>query len=98
MQWDVAPDGSPDFAMAGGPNRPAGAPSMMFFSVPEPKTAKNRNHLDLHTCDLDGELARILALGATVVHEKHEYDTHWYTLVDPEGNEFCLVDDPNSPT
>ena len=98
MDWDVAPGGSDEFAMIGGPKRPADAPSMMFFRVDEPKVAKNRNHMDLHTCNLDSELRRVLDLGATIVHEKFEYDTHWYTLADPEGNEFCLVHDADSPT
>ena len=97
MRWDVGPGSTADFAMAGGPSRQVGAPSMLFLRVPEPKVAKNRNHVDLHTSDLEGELARITALGATIVHDKHEYDTHWYTLADPEGNEFCLVADENAP-
>jgi predicted enzyme related to lactoylglutathione lyase len=97
MRWDVAPGATTDVAMVGGPNRPTGAPSMLFFGVPEPKVAKNRNHVDLHTADLEGELRRIIALGASVIHDKHEYDTDWYTLADPEGNEFCLVADPTAP-
>ncbi|MEO6125968.1 MAG: VOC family protein, partial [Ilumatobacteraceae bacterium] len=49
LDWDVAPDGTAEFALAGGPKRPTDAPSMMFFQVPEPKVAKNRNHVDVHT-------------------------------------------------
>ena len=60
--------------------------SLVFFlqEVPEPKTVKNRMHVDVqlqHQAHLD-ELVR---LGATVMSE-HE---GWRVLADPEGNEFC---------
>ena len=67
-----------------------GAPSMMFIAVPEPKTAKNRVHLDLGTEDRAAEVERLLALGATHIHDKDEYGMRWTTLADPEGNEFCV--------
>ena len=54
-------------------------------TVPEVKTVKNRVHLDLRV-DLDA----VLALGATVVREPDE-EISWHVLVDPEGNEFCLL-------
>lgn len=62
-------------------------PPIMFHGVPEPKTVKNRVHLDLITADFDTELARLRKLGATEV-AKFE---HWTTLADPEGNEFDLI-------
>jgi Glyoxalase-like domain len=49
--------------------------------VPEPKTVKNRMHLDVHT----GPVDELLALGATVV----EQFPHWTVMADPEGGEFC---------
>ena len=67
-------------------------PIMMFIKVPEGKTAKNRVHLDMHTDDRPAEVARLVALGATEVHDKDEYGTVWTTLQDPEGNEFCVTD------
>ncbi len=98
LEWDVAPDAGEHFAVIGGPRRPPDAPNLLFLQVPEGKVAKNRNHVDLHTEALDTELQRLLELGATVIHEKNEFDTHWYTLSDPEGNEFCLVEDaPSTP-
>jgi catechol 2,3-dioxygenase-like lactoylglutathione lyase family enzyme len=48
--------------------------------VPEPKTAKNRVHLDVV-----GDVAEIVARGATVLAEQ----PRWTVLADPEGNEFC---------
>lgn len=64
---------------------------MMFIAVPEGKTVKNRMHLDLQADDRAAEVARLVELGATVVHDKDEWDTRWTTLTDPEGNEFCVA-------
>ncbi|WP_089253836.1 VOC family protein [Asanoa hainanensis] len=60
--------------------------SLVFFlqEVPEPKTGKNRMHVDVRLRD-EAHLAHLLRLGATVVSE-HE---GWQVLADPEGNEFC---------
>jgi hypothetical protein len=49
-------------------------------TVPEPKTAKNRVHLDVV-----GDVAEIVAHGAIVLAEQ----PRWTVLADPEGNEFC---------
>ena len=65
---------------------PEDAPSLWFQLVPEPKTVKNRVHLDLVAAE--GELERLLSLGASVVERLPE----WLVLADPEGNEFCLFD------
>ena len=64
--------------------------------VPEPKTAKNRLHLDLLVDDVEGELARLESLGASrlTAAARHEYGQTWFVLADPEGNEFCLARDP----
>ncbi|MFD6446756.1 VOC family protein [Promicromonospora sp. NPDC060204] len=65
---------------------PAGAPRLFFNAVPEPKTVKNRVHLDVRAPDRDGEVARLVAAGASEVG-RHE---DWVVLADPEGNEFCV--------
>jgi hypothetical protein len=52
--------------------------------VPEPKTVKNRVHLDLHTASVE----ELVALGATVDPVQHAED-HWTLMLDPEGNELC---------
>jgi predicted enzyme related to lactoylglutathione lyase len=62
----------------------------MFIQVPEGKTVKNRVHLDFDSDDVTGEVARVIALGATHIHDKDEFDMRWTTLADPEGNEFCI--------
>jgi predicted enzyme related to lactoylglutathione lyase len=62
----------------------------MFIQVPEAKTVKNRTHLDLDSDDIASEVARVISLGATHIHDKDEFGMQWTTLADPEGNEFCI--------
>ncbi|MFI8237825.1 VOC family protein [Streptomyces sp. NPDC085866] len=69
------------------------AAGLLFVTVPEPKTVKNRVHLDLQPQDRtrDEEVERLLALGATLVDDHRKPDgTGWALLADPEGNEFCV--------
>lgn len=76
------PDTDPTVAVDGP------GPTLFFQEVPEPKAAKNRLHLDLSAPDRRAETERLVALGASVFKE---YDGHT-TLLDPEGNEFCVLD------
>ncbi|MEV8095303.1 VOC family protein [Kitasatospora sp. NPDC085879] len=67
--------------------------ALLFVTVPEPKSVKNRVHLDLQPQDRtrDEEVERLLALGAAPVADHRRPDgTGWVTLADPEGNEFCV--------
>lgn len=67
--------------------------ALLFVTVPEAKTVKNRVHLDLQPQDRtrDEEVERLLALGATLVGDHRRPDgTGWVTLADLEGNEFCV--------
>ncbi len=68
-----------------------GTPGMTFMAVPEPKTTKNRVHLDLKVDDLSSEAERALALGATKQAEFDEGGFRWITFQDPAGNEFDLA-------
>ena len=66
---------------------------MLFVQVPEPKTVKNRMHLDLGPADhtRDVEVARLSALGASVVADHRTAEgLGWVVMTDPEGNEFCI--------
>jgi predicted enzyme related to lactoylglutathione lyase len=69
-------------------------PKLLLQQVPEPKSAKNRMHLDIDAADIEAEAARLEALGATrVEHDQiHEHGTSWILMADPEGNEFCVCD------
>ncbi|XVU23946.1 VOC family protein [Actinoplanes sp. CA-054009] len=67
---------------------------LLFIEVPDAKRVKNRIHLDLRPTEgtRDAELARLTALGATVVADRRHPDgTGWVVLADPEGNEFCIL-------
>jgi hypothetical protein len=71
-------------------------PTLVFVPVADPTPGKLRLHLDLNATDReqDGELDRLLALGATPVDvgQGPLSDTMtWHVLADPEGNEFCLL-------
>jgi hypothetical protein len=65
-------------------------PYLLFNKVPEPKTVKNRVHLDLHTDDMDAEVERLVGLGATKLFFVDEHMQQWWVMADPEGNEFCV--------
>ncbi|MGW9522290.1 VOC family protein [Streptomyces diastaticus] len=66
---------------------------LLFVTVPETKTLKNRVHLDLQPEDRtrDEEVARLLGLGARLVDDRRRPDGRGFAvLADPEGNEFCV--------
>ena len=87
---DVDEDSTPDRAFVEAPGW--GGPNMWFVQVPEPKTAKNRIHLDIHVAaeERDMQIARLIALGATKLWDGQQGPQTWVTLADPEGNEFCI--------
>jgi predicted enzyme related to lactoylglutathione lyase len=71
----------------------AGAPRIAFQRVPESKTGKNRLHFDLAVPDLTAAIEQAISLGATATPNGDfaEYEVRWTVMRDPEGNEFCLV-------
>ncbi|MDH6119562.1 putative enzyme related to lactoylglutathione lyase [Kitasatospora sp. GAS204A] len=92
--WPMGEDdhpGDPEAVVL--PPADSGASRLLFIAVPEGKTVKNRGHLDLQPQDRsrDEEVERLIGLGATL-HEDHRRPdgTGWVTLLDPEGNEFCV--------
>ena len=72
---------------------PAAVP-LVFVPVPEPKTGKNRVHLDLASNSLPHQaslVARLRDLGASPV-DIGQGEVPWVILADPEGNEFCVLE------
>lgn len=69
-------------------------PKLLLQQVPEPKTTKNRMHVDIDAVDIEAEAARLEALGALRVQPEqlHEHGTSWILMTDPVGNEFCVCD------
>jgi hypothetical protein len=82
---------------------PDGIGSRIFFQkVPEPKSAKNRVHLDVNAGGgravtaaerrkrVDAEVERLVGIGATRLRDKERLGEYWVVMQDPEGNEFCI--------
>jgi predicted enzyme related to lactoylglutathione lyase len=68
---------------------------MDFQRVPEPKTVKNRVHLDLRPpSSMAEEVERVKSLGATEFRFVEEGGSFWTVMLDPEGNEFCVLRGP----
>jgi predicted enzyme related to lactoylglutathione lyase len=93
LGWNVYYDDDPEILVA--PEFPPrrGGPTMLFIPVSEPRTVKNRMHIDIQPEDLtrDEEVERLVALGATLVEDHRRDDgMGWVWLADPERNDFCV--------
>lgn len=87
LGWVVVEDDPGEFEIRPAPDR---MPGLLFALVAEPKTTKNRLHIDLRPDDRDAEVDRLIGLGATPV-DVGQGDESWVVLADPEGNEFCVL-------
>ena len=79
-------------------------PAIGFLRVPEPKTSKNRMHIDVRVAGegpwdmaererlIRERVPVLVAAGAQVVREE-SYGAHLghVVMTDPEGNEFCVA-------
>ncbi|EST39258.1 glyoxalase [Streptomycetaceae bacterium MP113-05] len=73
-------------------------PRLSLLTVPEPKRAKNRLHMDVRVPGhrdpaeqwgrITAESERLVRAGGTVLEE---FDGHHMVMADPEGNEFCVA-------
>ena len=67
---------------------------LVFVPAAEPKTVRNRVHLDLSSASADQQMAtldRALDLGAKRV-DIGQRNVPWFVLADPGGNEFCVLE------
>jgi predicted enzyme related to lactoylglutathione lyase len=66
---------------------------LSFHRVAEPKTVKNRVHLDVLVDDVEAATSRVETLGGWrfPAADYAEYGFRWRVMTDPEGNEFCLI-------
>ncbi len=94
LEWIVVNDDPEEFEIRPAPE---GLPGLLFVRVSEPKTLKNRLHLDFRPDDRDAAVARLLDLGAARA-DVGQGDQSWIVLADPEGNEFCVLSSRSSPT
>jgi len=90
LGWKILSEREREIVIGTDENAPVG---ICFMPVNDPKTVKNRVHLDLTTTadDRDAEIERLLGLGARRVDVGQTGEESWDVLADPEGNEFCLV-------
>ncbi len=76
-------------------------PRIYFQRVPEPKSVKNRVHLDVNIGGrdtppdesrrrVDAEAERLVELGAVRDRTYDERGEYWVAMYDPEGNEFDI--------
>ena len=89
----VCIDGRLCFADAVAVDDPEGlAPRLFFQRVAEPKSGKNRLHLDVPVLPgaLEREVDQWAETGATFVEFRSHPGHRWAVMQDPEGNEFCL--------
>ncbi|MFJ7048119.1 glyoxalase [Streptomyces sp. JV178] len=87
LGWVVVNDAPEEYEIRPEPDR---VPGLLFTPVPEAKTVKNRLHLDFRPVDQAAEVSRLLALGARHA-DVGQGDASWVVLMDPEGNEFCVL-------
>lgn len=74
--------------------REGSRPKLLLQRVGEPKSSKNRMHIDIETADIQAEADRLTALGGQRVDGglRCEHGSTWILMADPEGNEFCVCD------
>ena len=89
LGWVVVGDAPDEFEIRPEKDR---MPGLLFVPVPEPKSVKNRLHLDLHAAagERESEVQRLEGLGASVLRHVKEPGGEWAVMTDPEGNEFCV--------
>jgi len=92
LEWVVVNDDPEEFEIRPAPEQ---VPGLLFVRVAEPKTQKNRLHLDFRPDDRDAAVDRLLNLAATRA-DVGRGEQSWIVLRDPEGNEFCVLSSPQS--
>jgi predicted enzyme related to lactoylglutathione lyase len=90
LGWKILSEREREIVIGTDENAPVG---ICFMPVTDPKTVKNRVHLDLTSSAADRlqEIDRLVALGARRVDIGQTGAESWTVLADPDGNEFCVV-------
>jgi predicted enzyme related to lactoylglutathione lyase len=107
LGWQVAPDEEDELARLSAesiddpeddpsvmvePPEDSDLPVLLFTEVPEEKAVKNRLHLDVTAgSSIAGEVERLEGLGASLRNWAEGSSTAWAVMLDPEGNEFCVM-------
>jgi len=72
------------------------SPNVSLNKIPKNIKGRIRLHLDLYTTDQEGEVERLLKMGATLYPRDYKSDEDFKILVDPEGNHFCVIQIPKN--
>ncbi|MET9313467.1 VOC family protein [Kribbella sp. NPDC003505] len=93
LDWPLVWDQDEETAI----QAPAGGPKIAWGGPPvSPKAPKNRMHFDLTVPadgDVDAEVERLVALGATRLASGQD-GPDAIPMADPDGNEFCILTTP----
>jgi len=68
------------------------SPNVSLNQVSKRLVGRNWLHFDLYTDDREGEVKRLLKIGATRHHQTYDPEDDFRVLEDPDGNLFCVVD------
>jgi catechol 2,3-dioxygenase-like lactoylglutathione lyase family enzyme len=72
------------------------APNISLSRVPEKRTGRRSQlHLDLYTKDQEGEVERLVGIGARRYPWRYRKGDDFVVLEDPDGNLFCVVQLPS---
>jgi len=91
LGWQVTEGSTSEHAVLLAGDGDGSGPRITFNRVPEPKTVKNRMHLDVISDTYGAEAERLLSLGARRLRDLQRDKTRWTTFADIEGNEFDLI-------
>ncbi len=67
------------------------SPNVSLNQVPKKRSGRSRLHLDLYTNNRDGEVERLIKIGATRYPWRYRPSDDFIVLEDPNGNLFCVV-------
>jgi hypothetical protein len=94
LDWRITYEDDDEFVIEPPEDSPACdvCPDVLFNKVNEDKKVKNRWHFDLRPSDdQQGEVKRLMSLGARQIDIGQSGDESWVVMSDPEGNEFCVL-------
>ena len=66
-------------------------PNVSLNRVPSRSAGRNRLHIDLYTEDREGEVERLISIGARRHRQRYGPEDDFRVLEDPDGNLFCVV-------
>ena len=89
LGYRIREDPSEDWAVISDPS--GHGPNMSFQKRDRKREKRGWIHLDLYASDREGELKRLLALGAKQYPWRYPESADYVVLEDPDGNLFCVI-------